>query len=408
MPDLLPPDSSKRWAFERTCREQLERYGYREIRTPIVESTELFARGVGTSTDIVEKQMYTFDDKKGRSLTMRPEMTASCVRSYIQHAIGKKEPVTRWFYIGPMFRYERMQAGRYRQFNQIGVEAFGVSAPTVDAEQIAMLHQVYESLGIGGLDVVVNSVGGGDDRAAYGRALLEYLTPHAASLCGDCQRRLAQNPLRVLDCKTDGNSELLKEAPSVLDHLSAASLEHFDAVRVCLDDLGVPYRVDARMVRGLDYYTATVFEIISHSNNLGAQATLVGGGRYDGLVESLGGPATPAVGFALGVERNVMCMEGEAQEYVAKPDLFIMALSDAARKRAVVLAHELRGAGHYVEIEHRAIGRKGQFKRTDKLEPRFIATLDDDALASGQVSVRDRDKNDRVVAIAELSAAIGE
>ncbi len=406
MNDLLPPESAKWARFERLAREQLGRFGYSEIRTPILESTELFLRGIGDATDVVEKQMYTFDDRKGRSLTMRPEMTASCVRSYIQHAIGRKEPITRWFYIGPMFRYERVQTGRYRQFHQVGVEAFGSVEPTVDAEQIAMLHQLYQTLGIGGLDVVVNSVGGAADRAAYLAALLAYLTPRAAELCSDCQRRLAKNPLRVLDCKKDGTSEFVAGAPSVLDHLSEKSVEHFDGVKQTLSDLGVPYRVDPRLVRGLDYYSATVFEIVSHSNNLGAQATVVGGGRYNGLVEGLGGPPTPAVGFGLGIERNIMCMSGEAADYVAKPDLYIMALGDLARRRGLTLAHELRGTGFHVEIEHRPEGRKGQFKRVDKLDPAFLAILHDDLAEAGQITLRRPDKTESTIAIADLVAAL--
>ncbi len=388
MNDLLPPESAKRYAFEKTCRHHFERYGYGEIRTPIVESTALFLRGIGEATDVVEKQMYTFNDLKGRSLTLRPEMTASCVRSYIQHGVGKRNPTTRWFYMGPMFRYERVQAGRYRQFHQIGVEAFGIAEPTIDAEQIAMLASIYTDIGIGELDVVINSVGNSVDRSRFRDALLSYFEPHSNDLCADCQRRLKSNPLRVLDCKKDSPSELVADSPSVHDYLSLESRAHFDGVQSALADVDVAFRVEERLVRGLDYYTGTVFEIISKSNALGAQATVVGGGRYDNLVESLGGSPTPAVGFALGIERNVMCMAGEATEFSRSPDVFIVAWTDVARCRARALAAELRGIGIYVEIEHRPLSAKAQFKRANKINARFVATLGDDELAAGTVNLR--------------------
>jgi histidyl-tRNA synthetase len=407
MNDLLPPDSAKTLAFERACRELFELYGYREIRTPILEPTELFSRGVGETTDVVEKQMYTFADRKGRSLTMRPELTASCVRAYIQHAVSKREPATRWYYLGPMFRYEKVQTGRYRQFHQVGVEALGVAEPTVEAEQIAMLIQLYERLGIGGLEVEINSVGRAEDRAAYRAALLEHLRPHAGELCGDCQRRLEKNPLRVLDCKIDGGGPLIEEAPSILEYLAAGSRAHFDAVQAILAELSVPYRVAPRMVRGLDYYTATVFEIISHSNNLGAQATLVAGGRYDGLVEMLGGPPTPAVGFAAGIERNVLCMAGDADEYERHPTLFLAPLGEEARRRAASLARELRGAGVHVELEHREVGAKAQLKRADKVGAAYVAVIGSDELATGAVDLkRMADGATEKVAFADLAGRL--
>lgn len=407
MNDLLPPDSAKTRSYERACRDLFELYGYREIRTPILEPTELFLRGVGDTTDIVEKQMYTFDDLKGRSMTMRPEMTASCVRSYIQHAVGKREPVTRWYYAGPMFRYERVQAGRYRQFWQIGVEALGSPEPSVDAEQIAMLVQLYGKVDIGGLEVQINSVGGPEDRPRFLAALVEHLRPAAESLCADCKRRLDKNPLRVLDCKIDGDKDVVRAAPSILDFLSDESTAHFEAVQANLADAGVEAVVNPRMVRGLDYYTATVFEIISHSNNLGAQATLVAGGRYDGLVESLGGPPTPAVGFAIGVERNVMCMPGEPASFDRVPDLFIAALGDAARARATTLAYQLRGDGIYVELEHRPVGLKGQLKRANKINARYVAVIGDNELADNAANLKDMAASTEIrVALDDLAAAV--
>src|SRR5688500_16548664 len=282
MNDLLPPESAKWRHVEGRARALFERYGYEEIRTPVVEHTALFSRGIGEATDIVEKEMYTFKDRKDRSLTMRPEMTASCVRAYIEHSIAKKEPVTRWYYAGPMFRYERMQVGRYRQFYQIGVECFGVAEPTVEAEQIAMLTQLYGGLGVGDLRVLVNSVGGAEDRPRYREALLAFLAPHEASLCADCRRRLGTNPLRILDCKVPTCKAIVAGAPSVLDHLSDASRAHFDGACAALSELGVAYVVDPRLVRGPDYYTATVSAIPSGPAALRTQSPRGAGARPDG------------------------------------------------------------------------------------------------------------------------------
>ena len=402
MNDLLPPESAKWGHFERRATALFERYGYAEIRTPVLESTALFARGIGEATDIVEKEMYTFPDRKGRSLTMRPEMTASCVRAYIEHAIGKREPVTRWYYIGPMFRYERMQLGRYRQFYQIGVEAFGVAEPTVEAEQIAMLTQLYRGLGLTDLTVLVNSVGGAEDRPRYRAALLAYLEPLADGLCADCRRRLATNPLRVLDCKVPGCKTIVAGAPSVLDHLSDSSRAHFDGACQALGDLGIEFTVDPRLVRGLDYYTATVFEIVSGSSELGSQSTIVAGGRYDELVAGLGGPPTPAVGFALGIDRGVLATPGDPESFLAPPDLFLAPLGDAARRRALAIAHELRGAGFRVEVEHRSVGAKAQLRRAEKLRARRVLVLGDTELESGRAQLRD------MLSREETSVALGE
>jgi histidyl-tRNA synthetase len=407
MNDLLPPESARWLFFEGRCRALFERYGYAEIRTPVLESTALFSRGIGEATDIVEKEMYTFPDRKGRSLTMRPEMTASCVRAYIEHGVAKKEPVTRWFYSGPMFRYERMQTGRYRQFYQVGVEAFGVAEPTVEAEQLAMLHALYAGLGVPGLDVIVNSVGGTDDRPRYRQALLDYLGPHRAALCADCQRRLEQNPLRVLDCKVERCAEIVAGAPSILDHLGDDSRAHFDGVQRALALLEVPFRVDPGIVRGLDYYTGTVFELTSSGADLGTQSTIAAGGRYDGLVESLGGPPTPAVGFALGVERAILSLPGELSDYAPRPALYLATRGDDARDRALALAHRLRLAGHRVELEHRAVGMKAQFKRADKLCARFVVALGDDELASGEATLRDmQTRAETPVRLDDLAAAL--
>lgn len=407
MNDLLPPESSKWLYFESACRSLFERFGYLEVRTPIVESTELFARGIGEATDIVEKEMYTFPDRKERSLTMRPEMTAGCARSYIEHAIHKREPVTRWFYTGPMFRYERMQTGRYRQFYQVGVEAFGAPEPSVDAEQIAMLYGLYTQLGVTDLDVVVNSVGTGDDRQRYREALVAFLTPHRSELCEDCQRRMDTNPLRILDCKVPSCQLLVVDAPNILESLGPDSRAHFDQMRRHLDGFEIPHRVNPRVVRGLDYYTATVFEILGGSGNLGTQSTLVGGGRYDTLIERLGGPPTPAMGFALGVERAILSLPGDPSEYVNAPLAYLAAHGTAARERALAIAHRLRVAGLRIEVEHREVGLKAQFKRADKLGVRYVVTLGEDELASGEVKIRDMNRRQEIaVKLRDLESAL--
>jgi len=392
MNDLLPPESARWQAFEHRCRSVFDRYGYGEVRTPVLESTALFARSIGDATDIVDKEMYTFADRKQRSLTMRPEMTASCVRVYIQHSLHRKEPVTRWFYIAPMFRYERVQAGRYRQFWQVGVEAYGVAEPTIDAEQIAMAHALYSKLGVSDLEVVVNSVGGAADRPAYRAALVAFLEPHRAELCPDCQRRIDQNPLRVLDCKVPSCKAVVEGAPNVLDHLGPDSKAHFEGVQAALQALEVPYRVDARLVRGLDYYTGTVFEMMSNAEGLGSQNTLVAGGRYDGLVESLGGPAIPAVGWAAGIERAMLSVPDDGAGW--RPDIFLAVRGDEARKRALVLVGQLRRADLRADLEHRTVGMKAQMKRAGKLGARFVIALGDDELASGQAKLKEMSTGD--------------
>ncbi len=389
MNDVLPPESARWQHLEATCRELFARHGYGEIRTPVLESTALFARGIGEATDIVEKEMYTFKDRGERSLTMRPEMTASCARAYVEHAMHGKEPVTRWWYAGPMFRYERAQAGRYRSFWQIGCEVYGIAEPTVDAEQIAMLCELYATLGVTDLTVLVNTVGSADDRPAYRAALLAYLTPLASQLCGDCQRRLQTNPLRVLDCKVPTCKAAVAGAPRLRDHLGEATRAHFAGVLETLAALGVAATVDDNLVRGLDYYTGTVFEITSASGALGAQSTIVAGGRYDGLIGSLGGPATPAMGFALGVERALLCMGGDAATFTRPIDLFIATRGAASRVRATALAHGLRQRGLAVEVEHREVNLKNQFRRADALRARFALALGDAELASGEGKLKD-------------------
>jgi histidyl-tRNA synthetase len=302
-----------------------------------------------------------------------------------------------------MFRHERAQRGRYRQFHQMGVEALGVADPALDAEQVAMLHGLFTELGLGGLDVVVNSVGGPEDRPAYRAALVAFFTPHAAELCEDCRRRLEKNPLRILDCKNPGCRKLAAGAPSMASHLGEAARDHFDRFRAALQALEVPHRVDERLVRGLDYYTGTIYEIRSASGDLGAQNTLVGGGRYDKLVEEMGGPPTPAVGFAIGVERLVLTLPGEPETYEPRTDVFVVALGEPARAYALGAAARLRARGMRAEVDHRGGSMKSQLKRADKLRARVVVLVGENELARSEVMLRDMDAGDqRPVAQAEL------
>jgi histidyl-tRNA synthetase len=386
MNDVLPPDSSKWGHLEARARASFERHGYREVRTPIVEYSNLFLRSLGDTGDVVEKQMYTFDDRDGRSVTLRPEGTASCVRAYLEHSLHKREPVTRWYYSGPMFRHERAQKGRYRQFYQMGVEAFGEPTPTVDAEQISMLLELFRELGIPDLVAKVNHVGGPEDRPAYRAALVAYFEPHRAELCEDCQRRLDRNPLRVLDCKNPSCQRLAAGAPSILEHLGEASRRHFDGVRAALEALEVRFVVDARLVRGLDYYTGTTFEIVSGDGDVGA---LGGGGRYDRMVEECGGPPTAAVGFAFGVERAVLSIPAEAASFDPRPDAFLAAHGDAARLACLKLARRLRAEGLRVDLDHRGGSMKSQLKRANALGARTVLVIGDDELARKEVALRD-------------------
>lgn len=408
MNDLLPSDTRRWHRLEAACRQVFASYGYGEIRTPIVESTDLFARGIGEATDIVEKEMYTFADRGGRSLTMRPEMTAGCARAYIEHSMHHAEPVTRLWYQGQMFRYERMQTGRYRQFWQVGCEVYGIADATIDAEQIAMLHQLFVSVGLRDVEVLVNSVGTNEDRVAYREHLVAYFSPLADGLCGDCKRRLHTNPMRLLDCKVPSCQPIIAGAPQLRAALGEASTAHFNEVLSLLEALGVPFREDPKLVRGLDYYTGTVFEMKCYHPELGAQSTVAGGGRYNTLVESLGGPATPAMGFAFGVERAILCMNEPQSE--ATVDLFIACLGDAARKKGLVLAHALRPLGLRIESELRATSAKAQFKRADKMGAAAVLTLGDDELANGNAVVKHlREKRERSVALGDvpgLAAAI--
>lgn len=385
MNDILPPEVSKWHHVEERARGVLESYAYRELRTPILEYTPLFVRSVGEATDVVEKQMYTFDDRDGRSVSMRPEGTAPAVRAYIAAAQWNREPVTRWYYVGPMFRHERAQRGRLRQFHQIGAEVFGISSPTIDAEMIAMLATLLEEIGISrdNFTVAVNTLGEPDERTSYRQALVDYLSGHRDQLDEDSRRRLDVNPLRVLDSKSPEVQRLVEAAPAILDHLGEASKERFAEVRESLAALGVAHEIDPRLVRGLDYYTGTIFEIKVTAGELGAQNTVCGGGRYDRLVGSLGGPAVPALGFGLGIERALLAIAEPPESFEPVLGVFVAALDPASLGYALPLAQRLRAAGIRVEVEHRQAGLKAQLRRADKMRARL-------ALVVGENEVRDR------------------
>jgi histidyl-tRNA synthetase len=391
MNDIFPPEVSKWHFLEEKARALLEAFAYRELRTPILEYTPLFVRSVGEVTDVVEKQMYTFDDRDGRSVSMRPEGTAPVVRAYIERAQWNREPVTRWYYLGPMFRHERAQRGRMRQFHQVGAEIFGVSEPSVDAEMIAMLVALLVDLGLpaGALQVTINSLGEPEERAAYRDALVTYFSANRDKLDEESLRRLELNPLRILDSKSPDVQALVATAPVLLDHLGDASRTRFTRVKEVLTSLGVTYEVDPRLVRGLDYYTATIFELKTTAGELGAQNTVCGGGRYDRLVESLGGPKTPALGFGLGIERTLLALAEPAESYEPTLGVYFAPMDAEALAYALPLAHRLRVAGVRVEIEHRAASLKSQLKRADKLKARLAVIVGGNEVKSGKLTVKD-------------------
>jgi len=384
MRDILPDEAGYWEEVEARIRKIARLYNYREIRPPIVEHTELFSRGIGEATDVVNKEMYTFPDKKGRSLTLRPEATASVVRAYVEHGLATKEPFQKLFYIGPMFRYEKPQKGRARQFHQYGVEAIGTLDPALDVEVIDLAWTLMESLGLKGLSLRLNSIGCPQDRIRYRAALREYFAPRIEKMCSDCQRRYADNPLRILDCKNEICQPHIQGAPGSIEYLCDECAAHFAKVREYLDALGLPYVIDPRLVRGLDYYTRTVFELVSA--DLGAQDALLGGGRYDGLVEQLGGPPTPGVGFAGGLERLILVLKTrnllpKAEEPL---DLFFVTLGEAGRALAVKLAHGLRREGIKVELNYRGRSLRKQMRQADRLGARYVVVLGEDEVKTGR------------------------
>jgi len=399
--DLLPPETALWNRVEATARAVFARYGFGEIRTPIFETTELFARGVGEETDIVSKEMYTWEDRgraesdKGQSLTLRPENTAGVVRAYIEHGLADTGMLQKLFYIGPQFRRERPQRGRYRQFWQIGAEVLGPAwsgsdSALRDAEVLQMLATFLDELGVKGWRLALNSVGSSEDRPRYVAALREALAPVKGSMCENCQRRAETNPLRVLDCKEPQDQATIDALPKIADYLDEASQEHFAQVKAALDACGVPYLVEPRLVRGLDYYTRTTFEFtVPDGSGLGTQNALLGGGRYDGLSEMLGGPKAPGIGFAIGEDRLILTLQAQAKEAAEdKLDAFIAPMGVARNAEALKLAQELRRAGLSVEVGEGAFRLKKSFEAADKLARRMVI-LGEDEVASGILTVKD-------------------
>ncbi|HVM98095.1 MAG TPA: histidine--tRNA ligase [Candidatus Acidoferrales bacterium] len=402
--DVLPGDSARWTWIEQRARDLLARYGYSEIRLPIVERTELFSRSIGDTTDIVEKEMYTFDDRDGSSLTLRPEGTAALVRAYVEHAMAQREAVSKLYYLGPMFRRERPQKGRQRQFHQIGVEVIGRDDAAIDAEVLLLLYDLIEALHIRTPRIELNSLGCSDCRPAYREVLRTYGEARRDSLCENCARRLERNPLRLLDCKVPSCREATADAPVMIDHLDAACKQHFDCVRAVLDRENVPYTLSPRMVRGLDYYCRTAFEVVAEG--LGSQNAVGGGGRYDGLVKELGGPDAPGIGFALGVERLVLSMADHPEALPLSPEVFLAPLGAAAEQEAMHVAHRWRRDGLRVEMSGGGRSLKSQMRSADKTAAPFVLILGEDEIVAGAATVRDMQaKRDFPKAVALTSDA---
>ncbi len=384
MEDVLP-DRSPLWQkFEDAARAVFEQYGYRNIRTPIVEPTALFVRGLGEVTDIVEKEMYVFEDRNAESLALRPEATAGIVRSAIEHNFLYNGPLRVWT-VGPMFRYERPQKGRQRQFHQFDVEALGFEGPDVDAEQIAMLARLWKALGIPGVELHINSIGDAPDRKAHRAKLVAYFEKHAVELDEDAKKRLHTNPLRILDSRNPAMQEMIERAPPLLDHLGDAAEEHFAALKVLLDNAGLEYTVNHRLVRGLDYYNRTVFEFVTP--HIGAQSTIAGGGRYDALFEQLGGKATPACGFGMGIERALLALEAAGGKAAFEPDAFVVHSGETAELEAWKISERLRDAGLKAVLGPGG-SFKSQMKKADASGARYAIIVGDDEVAAKKVTLK--------------------
>ncbi|KAB0666781.1 histidine--tRNA ligase [Oryzomonas japonica] len=378
--DILPTES-ERWQYiEQAARRVFELNGFSEIRVPIMEKTELFCRSIGDATDIVEKEMYTFTDKGDNSITLRPEGTASVMRAFIEHKLYAQDPVAKLYYLGPMFRYERPQKGRYRQFHQIGAEITGVNAPLADAQVLNMLVQFFREIGLDEPSLQINSLGCPECRPAYRAALVAFLEERLDRLCEDCKRRFTTNPLRTLDCKVPGCVEATAGAPSMLDHLCGDCSDHFASVKRYLDSTATPYNINPRMVRGLDYYTRTTFELVT--SLLGSQSAVAAGGRYDGLISQLGGPAIPGIGFAIGFERVALLLGDK--DFSRQPDLFIATMGAGERDFAFRLMHELLRSGVRVEMDYEGKSLKSQMRRADKLGARYSVVIGENEVTSGK------------------------
>ena len=386
--DILPSEVGRWQHVERVAADVCVRYGYSEVRTPVIEREELFAKGTGESTDIVQKEMYAFTDKGGERITLRPEATPSMVRTFVEHSLEQELPFAKLYSLGPMFRYERPQKGRYRQFHQLDVEVFGLADPAIDGEVIDMAATFVAELGIQSAELVINSVGCEECRPAFSAALVEALGDRLPKLCGDCQRRAGTNPLRIFDCKVPADQPLIDELPRSEDFLCKECLRHFEEVRRHLDVYGHPYRVSHRLVRGLDYYTRTTFEMLD--TGLGAQNALLGGGRYDHLVKQLGGPERPGIGFAAGLERLVLALPDQVGA-ARSADVFVVALGEDCWSSARVLARDLRMSGLTALIDYGGRSSKSQMKRANRSGAERMLILGEDELATNIVTVKEMD-----------------
>ncbi|HVP39823.1 MAG TPA: histidine--tRNA ligase [Candidatus Saccharimonadales bacterium] len=387
--DILPPESGRWIEVERRTHDLMRRYGFEEIRTPVFESAELFVRGVGEGSDIVRKEMYVFRDKGGRELSLRPEGTAPVARAAVERGLLQPGRVVKLYYQGPMFRYDRPQAGRYRQFHQMGVEILGSASPLADFETISVFWTWLEELGLGGLTLKLNSVGCPVCRPTYHARLREFLAPRLERLCPDCRERYEHNPMRVLDCKVPECRAELAGAPNILESLGEECRSHLEELRDCLDAVGLPYEMDPGLVRGLDYYTKTAFEV--HHSGLGAQSAVGGGGRYDGLIEEVGGPSTPGVGFSTGLERVLLALESSGAAPLAperRPEFFLAVVNAEARAEALRLLGALRRR-HWVEADVSGASLKSQFRQADRLGAVRVIVLGPEEIARGRVVVRD-------------------
>ncbi len=387
--DVLPLESYKNQYIEATCLSVAENFGYKEMRTPVFEHTELFQRGVGDTTDVVQKEMYTFDDKGGRSITLRPEGTAGAARAFLENGLSNEALPQKICYLTSCYRYEKPQAGRLREFHQFGIECFGATSPLADAEIISLANQVFDELGIKDLHLEINSIGCPTCRAEYHNALREYFKAHTDELCDTCNERLERNPMRILDCKSPVCKDISKDAPVVLDYLCDECKEHFEKVQSYLKAMNIDYIVNPQIVRGLDYYTKTVFEFVSDS--IGSQGTVCGGGRYDGLIEELGGQYTPSLGFGMGLERIQLVMEAQGCPFPEpnKLDLFIVAMGEKAELKAVEIAKDMRSEGFSVQYDLNSRSLRAQMKYADKVNSRYLVVIGDDEVNSGVARLKD-------------------
>ena len=389
----------------------IDKYNASYFETPMFESSELFHRGVGETTDIVSKETYDFKDRGDRNMTLRPEGTAGIVRSFIENKLyAESLPLKAW-YMGPMFRYERPQAGRYREFYQIGFECFGTYDPMMDAEVISIVYNFFNLLGLKGVKVNINTLGDKESREMYHKALMDYFKPYLNELCDDCNRRFEKNPLRILDCKVDADKEFMKCAPRMTDYLNEVSKEHFSLVKNYLDAMNIDYEVNSNIVRGLDYYTHTVFEVVADIKNFGSQNVLAGGGRYNNLVENIGGPSVPGVGFAIGVERLLLALEYEGLDNIefTPVDVYIFGASDNEKEYIMKLANDLRGSGFKIDVDYESKSFKNNFKRADKLKSKFVIIIGEEEVKTKVLTVKNnKAKEEYKVSIDELVKFLNE